>query len=115
MIIYTTANIKKVNPKKISSILNYCGENCLAEVDDDFNMTLEEITDLGIDFWYELGQGYIDATEYDIKKKWDGGLIEGIENVMDLSKERNIAMSIREIANYNYIDPFELWELAIKK
>lgn len=116
MIIFTTSNISKIQPNKLSSIVNYAGSNfCLAEVHDEFDLVKEVMDMFDISFWWQLGPGYIDGEQWDLDDTFKGGLVEGIELVYGLSKESNIALAIYQISNYYSLDPFELWEMAVKK
>lgn len=115
MIILTTPSIKHVHPKRISSVVKYAGSDfCLAEVDDNISLTQQRMNKYKIPFWWELGAGHIDSEEWDYDAKYKGGLIEGIEWVYSLSKEKNIAIGIYEIARNAGLDPFVLWEQSIK-
>ena len=116
MIILTQPNISKVNPKKQSSTVKYGSfDFCLAEVKETGKLPKTEkgLKELGIDFWWELSPGNIDVQDWPALEKYKGGLIEGVEWVLGLSKEKNIAMSIYEISNSEGVEPFTLWEKAI--
>jgi len=116
MIIFTTPEISKIKPIRQSSTIHYGGvTRCLAEVHDEFDL-VEEVMDMyNISFWWTLGPGYIDGEQWDLEDKFNGGLVEGIEWIYGLSKESNIALAIYQISNHYSLDPFELWEMAVKK
>lgn len=115
MIIYTTESIKKLNPRKVSSQVNYGYlTSCLAEVDDTFNLSQKEVDNYDLGFWWAIdGMAYIDVEEWDYEAKYKGGLVEGIEWVYSLSKENNIAMVINTLARNAGLSPFELWDSAL--
>lgn len=112
MVILTTENIKNIDYKKVSSVVEYgLSKFCLAEVDDSFNFSQKEVDEHDLGFWWAIdGAAYIDTEQWDYDQKYKGGLIEGIELVYNLSKENNIAMVINTLAHNAGLCPFELWE-----
>lgn len=112
MIVFTTPDLPVVQHERISSIVSYAGSTyCLMEVEEhDIHTELKDSH-----FWWELAPGYIDAEKWDYDEKFKGGLVEGIDCVLSLSKEKNIAMAIFEICRYGGEYPFILWENQIEK
>ncbi len=116
MIILTTPEISKLEPTKMSSVVEYGYSTfCLAEVPDDFEIEEEEMDSLDITFWYPLTGSQIDPTEYRSSYKWKGGMPQAAMEDYNLSKERNIAFIIHSVAEYRDLTVWELWEKAIEK
>ncbi|MFW6130136.1 MAG: hypothetical protein ACOC56_03055 [Atribacterota bacterium] len=117
MIILTQPNIKKFNPIRQSSIIEYAHEKyCLAEVENNFNISSSEMKKASLDFYWECGTGYFDCEKFidTYNKKFKGGIIEVIEWIYGVSKEVNIASAIGSLSNFNGQDEFKLWEKMIE-
>jgi len=113
MVILTTKNISKLNPKKQSSSVYWIEQDyCLAEVDDNFHISLEEMEALNIWFYWELAGGHFDANKFPLKSEYN--LVEQIYNTYDVSKEQNIALGIYEVCREYGYDAFEFWEIYNK-
>jgi len=114
MIIYTTPEIVKLGPERISTIVTYAGsESCIAEVPNDFDIDVPEMEDLGIVFWYEVAPGTMGTEDWEPDWKSEGGFPEMMDCCYSLTKEVNKAMTLAVIANYEGKDPFEIWEGCI--
>jgi len=116
MIIYTTPEIAKLNPKRISTIVTYAGsDSCIAEVPDDFDIDVPEMEDFGIAFWYEVAPGTMGTDDWEPDWKSKGGFLEMMDNCYLLTKIHTQAMALAVIANHEGKDPFDIWEGCIKK
>lgn len=116
MIILTQPGITKYNPTRISSSVQpFEGSYfCLAEVPDNFDLSKEDMKKDHIDFWYELTSSLVDADKYKIRK-YKGGIVEGIYDQLDLSKELNVAFGIYAIAQNCLWDVWQIWNRSIAK
>lgn len=111
MIIFTTSNIYKARPKRISFAENWANmEVCLAEVNDDFDLKRRHLDRLEIYFWWELSSGYFDPLEFDYDYWAYYGIVKGIERVYNVSKEKNIAMAIHTLAANIGEDPIDFFD-----
>ena len=115
MIILTQPGISSFNPSKVSSTVMSFGINyCLAEVNDDFVLSERQMKKAGIDFWWAVTGSQLDASFYKLRK-YKGGLISGIIDQVNVSKEINIAYAIYSIAEGRKADEFQIWERSISK
>ena len=110
MIVFTTSEIEIYNPTRMSDLEEYYNKKvCLEEVPNDFSLTEEEMLKNGIDFYWECGEGYLDSRIFDYEYYATFGLINGIERTYNISKEKNIAMAIRTLADNIGEDIIELF------
>lgn len=98
--------------KRVSLTVNYLQAYCLAEVEEDFDPSESEMESNNIDFWYEVTGSQVDASDYKLRK-YKGGIIEGVMNQMNLSKERNLAYSIYAIAQLRKSDEWQIWNRSM--
>lgn len=107
MIILTSPDFGIKKYKRISSVVEYGGmKYCLMELDvDDLPIDNDEHS-----FWWELGPGYIDCEAWSYDSQWLGGMVEGIDLLLSLGKEKNVACSVYQLAQNAGEDPFDLWE-----
>jgi hypothetical protein len=113
MIIFTQPGIKAYSPSRISStVIHGTMESCIAEVPDDFKLTERQMRKAGIDFWWCVESSQLTAENY-ILSRFRGGIVEGIEDQLNVSKEINIAYGIYAIAYQLRQDEFDVWELSI--
>lgn len=112
MIILTQPGIQAFNPTRMSSVINYFQDFCLAEVSDDFSPTEKEMIDNNIDFWWSVQGSQVDASEYEIQK-YKEGIIYGIEDQLGLTKEINRAYAIHAIAYESGKDVWTVWDESI--
>jgi len=114
MIILTQPTIKGVKTQRISNAVKHCHQwYCLAEVSDDFNLSENDMKKLNIDFWYELAFSQVDASNYKLRK-YKGGVIEGIMEQLNLSKEVNLAFAIYAIKQGRKTDFWQIWYRSIE-
>lgn len=114
MIILTEPAIKGIGVKRISKTVNFgCQSYCLAEVIDTFNLSKKDMIVYNIDFWYELCDSQVDASNYKLRK-YQGGIIEGIMEQLNLSKEVNLAFAIYAIQSDRKADFWQVWDRSIK-
>lgn len=102
MIIYTNSNIEKINPNRLSKVIEHASAKvCLAEVPDEFNLSQDKMLKHGIDFWYELSIGYFNHEDFDYEYFLDSkqNIVEAIERTYNVAKERNIALAIHTLSN----------------
>ena len=114
MIILTQPTIKGARTQRISETVKLGNEvYCLAEVSEDFNLSENGMKKLNIDFWYELTYSQVDASKYKLRK-YQGGIIEGIMEQLNLSKEVNLAFAIYAIQQDRKDDVWKIWNKSIK-
>lgn len=115
MIILTQPNISRHNPiRQSSTVYVYATAWCLAEVPDDFNLSTRAMKKDNIGFWWQVTSSFVDASKYK-GRKYQGGIVQGINEQLHLSKERNIAYGIYAIAVDRKGDEFSIWEKSILK
>jgi hypothetical protein len=114
MLILTQPGIESFNPARISSTVVSCFEFCMADVNDDFNPTEEEMEAAGIMFWWQITRSQLRADFYKLRK-YKGGIVEGILDQLNVSKEINIAYGIYAIADVRQADEWQVWERSILK
>lgn len=114
MIILTQPTIKALSPSRMSTIVCAFREHyCLAEVADDFKLSEKQMKNMGIDFWWEVTGSQLDGSNYKLRK-YNGGLIEGIIEQLNVSKEVNLAYGIYSICVDRKADVWQVWERSIK-
>lgn len=114
MIILTQPTIKALNPIRVSTIVCAFREHyCLAEVPDDFYISERKMENMGIDFWWAVTESQLDASNYKLRK-YTGGLIEGIIEQLNVSKEINLAYGIYSVCSDRKADVWQVWERSIK-
>lgn len=108
--------IKTGLTSNISETIDWLGnEYCIAYVPDGFNLNEKEMKIIGVDFWWELCPGYFDPILYDEDIFNDRGLIVGVYETYNVSKEKNIAMAIYEITRFLNQDPIEYWNKTLPR
>lgn len=70
------------------------------------------MTAAGIDFWWCVQTSLLKAPKYKLRK-YKGGIVEGIMEQLDVSKEINIAYGIYAIASERKADEFQVWERSV--
>ena len=121
MLILTQPNISKFNPIKQSSTVNCWGiDYCMAQVEDNFCLSTEQLDKNEIDFWYEIDGGWFAWEDFDevykmYRKKAPGGLIQMVTEAFNISQPWNVANAIGTMYKQYYEKPFEFWEKTIKK
>ncbi len=113
MIILTQPGIAIMKPIRISSVVFVSDTPyCLAEVPEGFSLDFDQMMVLDIDFWWEVTGSLVDASKYKLQK-YHGGIVEGIMEQLNLSKEQNIAYSIFAIASDRVANEWQVWERSI--
>lgn len=117
MLILTTPEILYYDPSisRISKILHYFETYIVVEVDDSFELDEDTMLNYDIDFYWEVSDGYIDASIWDFSAKYpDGGFPEAVMNIYNLSNPKNIAICLYCVSRYIDIDPIDLWNNIIE-